>query len=86
MQKFWPKSRDPENQKLSAKRNSNLGDEIEYRCPNGMKTQDGRTSQMVKCIWHRQSDLMFWWPQDIHACNSKFSTSKNNTVILKVDL
>ena len=25
--------------------------------------------QKVTCIWHRQSDTMMWWPQNLKECN-----------------
>ena len=29
------------------------------------------TDQEVSCIWHRQTDTMIWWPQELKDCNSK---------------
>ena len=50
-----------------------LGDEIVYTCPNGLLTWEGSLrTQLVRCIWHRQTDTMHWWPQNLHQCNSKY--------------
>ena len=27
------------------------------------------SDQKVTCIWHRQSDTMMWWPQNLKDCN-----------------
>ena len=27
------------------------------------------SDQKVTCIWHRQSDTMMWWPQNLKECN-----------------
>ena len=27
------------------------------------------SDQKVTCIWHRQSDSMMWWPQNLKECN-----------------
>ena len=49
-----------------------LGDEIVYHCPNNKLTWvEQLEEQVVRCIWHRQTDTMMWWPQDIHDCNSE---------------
>ena len=49
-----------------------LGDEIVFHCPNNKLTWvDSLEEQVVTCIWHRQTDTMMWWPQDIHDCNSE---------------
>ena len=31
------------------------------------------SEQTVTCIWHRQSDTMMWWPQNLKECNSESS-------------
>ena len=50
-----------------------LGDEIVYNCPSGQLTwEHSLAEQVVRCIWHRQTDTMHWWPQDLHQCNSKY--------------
>ena len=50
-----------------------LGDEIVYTCPNNLLTwEHSEREQYVTCIWHRQTDTMHWWPQDLHQCNSKY--------------
>ena len=49
-----------------------LGDEIVYHCPNNkLPWVEQLEEQVVRCIWHRQTDTMMWWPQDIHDCNSE---------------
>ena len=49
-----------------------LGDQIVYHCPNNKITWvEQLEEQEVRCIWHRQTDTMMWWPQDIHDCNSE---------------
>ena len=49
-----------------------LGDLIVYHCPNNKLTWvEQLEEQVVRCIWHRQTDTMMWWPQDIHDCNSE---------------
>ena len=54
-----------------------LGDQIIYTCPNGRLTWEERESdQPVSCIWHRQSDQMIWWPQELKDCNRKYSLQK----------
>ena len=48
-----------------------LGDQIVYHCPNNMLTwEESLEEQVVTCIWHRQSDTMMWWPQNVKLCNS----------------
>ena len=48
-----------------------LGDQIVYNCPNNMLTwEESLEEQVVTCIWHRQSDTMMWWPQNVKLCNS----------------
>ena len=50
-----------------------LGDEIVYSCPSGLLTwEQSLAEQSVRCVWHRQTDTMHWWPQDLHKCNSKY--------------
>ena len=50
-----------------------LGDEIVYHCPNNKLTwEESLDSQSVRCIWHRQSDTMMWWPQNLKQCNSEY--------------
>ena len=52
-----------------------LGDEIVFHCPNNKLTWvDSLEEQVVTCIWHRQTDTMMWWPQDLHDCNSQYQT------------
>ena len=48
-----------------------IGDQIIYGCPNDMMTDNGDEFQRVTCIWHRQTDTMLWWPQNVLPCNSK---------------
>ena len=49
-----------------------LGDTIIYNCPNSKVTwKEMLEAQVVSCIWHRQTDTMMWWPQDLHQCNSQ---------------
>ena len=31
------------------------------------------SEQTVTCIWHRQSDTMMWWPQNLKECNSELA-------------
>ena len=53
-----------------------LGDEIVYTCPNNLLTwKDSLREQTVRCIWHRQTDTMHWWPQNLHQCNSEYHTN-----------
>ena len=53
-----------------------LGDKIVYNCPSSKVTWEERLElQEVTCIWHRQTDTMMWWPQDLHQCNSKDMTT-----------
>ena len=53
-----------------------LGDEIVYHCPNNKLTWAASLEeQVVTCIWHRQTDTMLWWPQDLHDCNSQYQTN-----------
>ena len=57
-------------EELSDRRRS-LGDRIIYNCPSSKVTWDERLKrQVVTCIWHRQTDTMMWWPQDLQQCNS----------------
>ena len=50
-----------------------LGDEVAYICPNNKLTwEESAKEQFVRCIWHRQTDTMLWWPQNLHICNSKY--------------
>ena len=47
-----------------------LGDTITYGCPNNKLTwAEEAAEQTVTCIWHRQTDSMMWWPQDLKLCN-----------------
>ena len=49
-----------------------LGDQIVYHCPNNHLTwEESLEEQLVTCIWHRQSDTMMWWPQNVKQCNSQ---------------
>ena len=68
---FWKKPRDRWTNNLGS-RVKDLGDKMMYTCPSGTLTQEGLKDQMVTCIWHRQTDMMLWWPQDIYPCNSKY--------------
>ena len=69
----WFKSRDRATKLLSGSRNRSISDTIIFSCPSQLLTHDGRSDQVVTCIWHRQTDTMLWWPQAILPCNSKFS-------------
>ena len=49
-----------------------LGDSIGYTCPSKTTTWEEKlVEQVVKCIWHRQTDSMIWWPPELHNCNRK---------------
>ena len=51
-----------------------LGDSIVYTCPRQTTTwEEMLEEQVVKCIWHRQTDSMIWWPPELHNCNRKAS-------------
>lgn len=53
--------------------NRELGDKITFTCPsNTMTMEQNQTEQTVSCIWHRQTDTMVWWPQEIKTCDSKY--------------
>ena len=41
------------------------------------------SDQEVECIWHRQTDTMIWWPQELKDCNSK---SVLNVMIRIIDI
>ena len=84
MKIYWPRKRDSETQQL--KPITDLGDKIIFDCPNGYTTTDGKTSQTVSCIWHRQTDLMFWWPQDVLQCNSEFTFTFTNSTFYRVQM
>ena len=59
-----------------------LGDTITYHCPNNKLTwAEEAAEQTVTCIWHRQTDSMMWWPQDLKLCNRESATLTNSTVI-----
>ena len=61
-------------------RKRELGDTILYTCPSSKLTWEERLEQqVVTCIWHRQTDTMMWWPQDLHQCNSKTRALWANT-------
>ena len=50
-----------------------LGDTVEYACPSNRLTwQESLASQTATCIWHRHTDTMLWWPQQLKPCNSKY--------------
>ena len=69
----WFKSRDRATKLLSGSRNRSISDTIIFSCPSQLLTHDGRSDQVVTCIWHRQTDTMLWWPQAVLPCNSKLS-------------
>ena len=49
-----------------------LGDSIIYTCPSQTTTwEEMLVDQVVKCVWHRQTDSMIWWPPEVHNCNRK---------------
>ena len=49
-----------------------LGDSIGYTCPSRTTTWEEKlVEQVVRCIWHRQTDSMIWWPPELHNCNRK---------------
>lgn len=49
-----------------------LGDSIVYTCPSQTTTwEEMLEEQVVKCVWHRQTDSMIWWPPELHNCNRK---------------
>ena len=53
-----------------------LGDSIVYTCPSQTTTwEEMLVEQVVKCVWHRQTDSMIWWPPQLHKCNRKTSNS-----------
>ena len=54
-------------------RRRDLGESILYLCPESRVTVSGLAVQEVRCIWHRQTDTMLWWPQGLEPCNSKIS-------------
>ena len=52
-----------------------IGKEI-FSCVHIIKlleTNNFVVDQTVTCIWHRQSDTMIWWPQQLKDCNSKLN-------------
>ena len=40
-----------------------------------LETNNFVVDQTVTCIWHRQSDTMIWWPQQLKDCNSKLNNN-----------
>ena len=69
---FWRRDRNPVTGFLKAERRSSLGDTIFYHCPMDKITMKDEMVQEVTCIWHRQTDLMLWWPPNLHTCSRKF--------------
>ena len=67
----WQRLRNTETGYLGGPARS-LGDQIHYSCPHHRMTHEGLTVQTVSCIWHRQTDTMLWWPQQLLPCNSKY--------------
>lgn len=59
-----------------------LGDSIVYTCPNQMTTWgEMLVDQVVKCVWHRQTDSMIWWPPQLHNCNRKRASKLKSHVL-----
>ena len=59
-----------------------LGDTITYTCPSQTLTwEEHLKHQLVKCIWHRQTDSMIWWPPELHNCNRKTMLHKIHSII-----
>ena len=71
---FWRRDRNPLTSFLKEERRKSLGDQIFYHCPMNKETTEGVKVQEVTCIWHRQTDMMLWWPQTLHDCSRKYSS------------
>ena len=62
-----------------------LGDTITYNCPNNKLTwAEEAAEQTVTCIWHRQTDSMMWWPQDIKQCNREHPPLLSSSSIISI--
>ena len=61
-----------------------LGDEIVYNCPSKKLTEENESVQLVRCIWHRQTDTMHWWPQNLHECTRKYLFQTGNILTFSV--
>ena len=68
---FWKRDRNNVTTYLKGERRKTMGDMIYYHCPLGKTTMAELVVQEVTCIWHRQTDTMMWWPQELHPCNSE---------------
>ena len=68
---FWRRDRNPITGFLEMDRRQSLGDSIIYQCPQDKLTAEDDKEQEVTCIWHRQTDMMLWWPPVVHQCSRK---------------
>ena len=85
----WVKPRNWQTNRLGP-RVRDAGDQIQYRCPSMTVTYEGDRDQYVTCIWHRQTDTMLWWPQQLLPCNSeypffRFDEKSSDGIKLKVN-
>ena len=76
---FWRRDRNPLTSFLKEERRKSLGDQIFYHCPLNKETTEGAKVQEVTCIWHRQTDMMLWWPQTLHDCSRKYSIMQDKS-------